>query len=263
MATRAALRASGARAATTGVTMHLPSPPDGSVRTRSLVAHELSHVRDSLRPRLVSRTHHTDTTASRAGHGPARRAESTPHFLLERLSGIADAGERRARETGSAVGSTAGGAGSSLADLAAAGFAQRTPPVGDLPVGGLAPLLSRATAVARETATEVAGQAAALPTRVEGAIGAAGERLPATAGDAGGIVEGAAESAETGGWAWQSTAGTAMSALPAEIAGAGHGPSAGGDGRGLSGRADELLEVLEDRLIAELERRGGRFAGVF
>jgi hypothetical protein len=29
------------------------------------------------------------------------------------------------------------------------------------------------------------------------------------------------------------------------------------------GQVSELLEALEDRLLAEIERRGGRYAGVF
>lgn len=248
VATRAALRASGARAATTGTTLHLPAPPDGSPRARSVVAHELSHVRDAVRQR-------TPASPPSGPHRHGRTRSESPHFLLDQVSGALGAGELRARAVGSAVGKTAASTGSDIARTAVAGIESRGPSVSDLPVGGLAPVLARATAVARQTAAEVAGQAAPPPARADGGLASdadAGRALLPTVPDTTGTPSTTADRAEASGQAVLS--GGASAALQGEAA---------GGGAGLAGRADELMEILEDRLIAELERRGGRFAGVF
>lgn len=191
-------------------------------------------------------------------------SESSPHFLLDQVSGAIDAGERRARAAGNAVRNTVSSTGSDIARTAVAGTERRGPSVSDLPVGGLAPVLARAAAIARDTAAEVAGQAAPPPARADSGLASAadaGRALLPVMPDGTEMVAGVADRVEASGQAVQSAA---VSAAPSAAGGASaalHGEAAGGVG--LVGQADELLEILEDRLIAELERRGGRFAGVF
>jgi len=194
------------------------------------------------------------------------RSASAPHFLLDQVSGALDDGERRARSLGSAVQNAAISSTADLTRRADSGYARLGPSVSDLPVGGLAPVLARTAAVARQTAAEVAEQAAALPGRAEVALSAAGHAdragLPALP-SAPGMLAAAADHAEPGSQQLQSPwLGTLPSAGSGAVAAAA-GEAPGGGSGGLAGRADELLEILEDRLIAELERRGGRFAGVF
>ena len=179
------------------------------------------------------------------------------------MSGAIDAGERRARAAGNAVRNTVSSTGSDIARTAVAGTERRGPSVSDLPVGGLAPVLARAAAIARDTAVEVAGQAAPPPARADSGLASAdaGRALQPVMPDGTEMVAGVADRVEASGQAVQSAA---VSAAPSAAGGASaalHGEAAGGVG--LVGQADELLEILEDRLIAELERRGGRFAGVF
>lgn len=292
-ATRAALRTAGARAATTGATVHLPVPPDGSRRTRAVLAHELSHVRDAVSrkrfpgtaPRIPAAAAPLRTARPSAPAAHRRALGPEPHFLLDRVSGALESGERRARSVGSAVeNATASGPNVTAEPGVRAGD------VAALPVGGLGAVLARATDAARRAVADVATGQPARPTRGwdrrNGASGTPQPDVPAAVSTA--AVSTAAlspvalspadpfasaravfgpgpasepyapvgqEAVSSATEAPSRSASTAAFALPiGETADSPTGPA---------GQADALLEIVEDRLIAELERRGGRFAGVF
>lgn len=137
-----------------------------------------------------------------------------------------DAGERRARRVGDAVATSA---------RSAAGLPAGT---AGLPVGGSPATRERVLAAARDAAsvavraTPAATPATAPPTR-----------QPAAAATPSPVAPAAASSEATGG---------ATLLLPtASVA------------RDLESQLGELLEALEERVLLELERRGGRWGGEF
>jgi hypothetical protein len=257
---RTALRAAGAHAATVDGTLHLPGPPDASPASMGLLAHELTHV--------AERGHH--------GHSAANDAPVRPRFFLERLSGAVDTGERQARRVGEMVRERASQAVPSglpgtarhpslPAVPALPGLGDWSPPdLAALPVGGPAAALS----AARQALGDAAGARDAAMSRAGDALGAGSAALPAAANSALGAL--ARQAGDTGGLP-AATAGTAASTLSgvgglADTATAGlqaavgQAASSAGD---LDSRIGALMEAVEDRLLAELERRGGRYAGVF
>jgi hypothetical protein len=211
-ATRAALRAAGARGATTGRVVHLPEAPTVSRASMGLLAHELAHTRS-----------------------PVVR----PRFLLAGHDHVPDSDERDALDAGA---------------RAAQGGTHSAGLVDDLPVGagagGVAEMARRAVraalagAAAGPAAGRTIGPAASWPTG-----GAAEDVLPEASSD--GPPPGAA-----------AAPARAAAAAPAAAAPA-SGPVGGAPAPADLPDMDRLVEALEQRLLVELERRGGRWAGVF
>ncbi len=107
--TRRALQAAGKRAATVGRVIHLPAPPDSSERTAAVIAHELVHVAvPSPLPRFYADDRHN------AEEAVARRAEG----LARAVKPVADAGpgpHGQPRLTWGTAGLSVGAAGGLLA----------------------------------------------------------------------------------------------------------------------------------------------------
>ncbi|GAB1691441.1 DUF4157 domain-containing protein [Krasilnikovia sp. M28-CT-15] len=252
-ATRHALAAAGALGATTGTVVHLPEAPPNVPAMSEVLAHELTHTRN-----------------------PVRR----PRFLLEHVSGLLDDDERQAlsagRERLADVGQGLLGAGRQAGEgLVSAGrqrLAEAAPTaagiVDQLPVGGgIGAVGDVATRAARAAVLEAASGPMA------GLAGAAGGARDAAAGaldSAGGLAADAA-SGVTG--AVDAAAG-AVSGAASTVAGAASGAvgaatGALGAASGAVGAAkaaldpDKVVEIVEARLLREIERRGGRWAGVF
>ena len=235
-ATRQALAAAGAHGATTGSVVHLPAAPSPAPGPLlGVVAHELAHARNPV---------------------------TRPRFLLEVPDGGADADERTALSVGRRFLSVAAGGG----DAIRAGI------VDELPVGGLGRVGG------------IAGQARAALTGNGGGALAGGGALSGAAALGGGAPSGGAALAE----------GALEDALPdgSQVPGLGaaaNWPGAGMPGADLTGAGgavtgaasaatnaatggaappsnvdiDRLADLLEQRLLKQIERRGGRYAGVF
>jgi hypothetical protein len=174
---------------------------------------------------------------------PVRR----PRFLLEGASGLLDDDERQALSTGRAAASGAG-----IVDSL---------PVGGGGMGGVSEVATRAARAAIIEAT--ASPMSALGGAMSGLTGAA---------------EGFAGSAEGFAGSAMSSVSSAASAVDGAVAGVADGTTAAvGDAAGaLSGMAgavgggaakpldpDQVVEIVERRLLREIERRGGRWTGVF
>jgi hypothetical protein len=243
-ATRHALTKAGAHGATTGSVVHLPAAPTPAPGPLlGVVAHELAHARNPV---------------------------TRPRFLLEVPDGAADADERTALSVGRRFQSIAAGGG----DAIRAGI------VDELPVGGL----GRVGGIASQARTALAGGGAGL------AGGGAGLRDAGTAaaddalGSASGAIGGAISSATGGATAFAENAlsgGASMVASSAGMPGADLTTAAGSAVAGAAGAAmgavtgaagggqqstvdiDRLADLLEQRLLKQIERRGGRYAGVF
>jgi hypothetical protein len=187
--------------------------------------------------------------------------------------GLLDAAERRARGIGGAVESTArrelGRAGRTAAG-AAQGLLER-PPISSLPIGGPAAAVPAAVRAAEGVVSEAglmasnaAGTAsgligegeAAADRAIGGGVGAA-ERGLAGAEE---YVRGVAGRAEREAGALGRRAERAVGEARSELGAAAGQATAALD---QSGQVDAMIEALEHRLLAEMERRGGRFQGLF
>jgi hypothetical protein len=216
--TRAALKEARASAAATGSVVHLPRPPGTNPTDLGVLAHELTHVGDRRR-----RHAHADL------------------FSLGSVGSALDAGERRARQVGSAV-------------TSATRVVERVPGgTADLPVGGAPAGMGRVMDIARGAATEALtaaqGNSPASPTsgsQVENAVGQGAQRV----GDA---VSSAIPRMIDAPPVTPSVVGDTASALLQTASVAGDRDS----------QIGELLETLEERVLLEMERRGGRWGGVF
>ncbi len=182
-----------------------------------------------------------------------------PQFFggLDSLSSIGDRGEAAADRVGRRIGSAAERYGpGGVLDAAGAATGAGTG-VGDLPVGGsgsLGGMLDVAREAARATVESMAAEAAAAapasagppasppPTAASGEDGA-GAGAPAAASPSGDGVDAEPDQVDD------------------DVSGV-TGPSASAAGDPYS-QLGELMEALEERLLSEIERRGGRFAGVF
>ena len=264
-ASRAALAASGHRAATVGSTIHLPTALTTSPDHHDVISHELTHV----------------------GAAPFR---TTPRFYDDEKH---DAEEQRARETGRAVGSLARGAEDQkdAADSPAG-------PVGTagLPVGGATNLFQALSAAPAGAAgsrgigghrapAAASGGTASAPAGGTGssaatpaATGSGGAGLGSLAPDASG--PGAAEAPgafphAAGGWAPAAPAGGSAFGdssfrprSPAELGVPGSVPYGVLDSTVRSGVVlDEaeirrIVALIERRVLAELERHGRRGPGL-
>ena len=232
-ATRRALSAAGARGATTGNVIHLPDPPTSSAAAMGVLAHELAHTRS-----------------------PVVR----PRFLLHAPSGFADADEHAALGTGRRV----------------QDVLERSAPVGGRPgaraagrraVGGRG--RGRRRAAGRSSRRQHPGLDA-LPTAWTSATGSSPAALAGGAAvtSGAGSVAGAAAGRRHSPWRSRAPGAAAASgcgrgpggsrARPAPWAPAGRLPSAWA-----APDMDRLVEALEQRMLAEVERRGGRWTGLF
>ncbi len=265
--TRHALAAAGALGATTGATVHLARLPGrddapGSAPVRVL-AHELAHSRTPVaRPRFL--------LAGLIGHDEEERAARAGEGAAAMLGGAAG-------RAGAALGSATGRAGSHVDQLRSragdfiqsgrqevAGGLAAARSVADLPVSGLAGLREAVGSLgpggtaglpAAGLADAVSGVTGGLPGQLEGAVQSAQGGLGGLAGATRSAVEGAA--GQAGGLvdAVGSSAGAALGAAgkAASAVGAAVSPS----------DLDRLFDAMEDRLLRELERRGGCYEGMF
>jgi hypothetical protein len=230
-ATRRALSAAGALGATTGTVVHLGAPPTAGPQVAAVLAHELSH---------------------------ARTPVSRPRFLLGGLTG-GDDDERQALATGRRYlgGLTEGlpGGPSGAAESVGAGI------VGNLPVGrDMAPVAEMATQVARAAVLE----ATAATSGIASSLSSAGSQL---AGGASGLVD-SATSAVSGATAPVGDGAPGGGDAPGGAPGGAPGASVVSGPGGTKAAAtpldpDRVIEVVQERLLREIERRGGRWVGVF
>jgi hypothetical protein len=174
---------------------------------------------------------------------------SRPRFLLAGTSAPVDDDERAALATGRGLlGGGSGGPGGSGAGI-----------VDRLPVGaGIGAVGELATRAARAAVLEATAAASLLAADRPGSVTAPAATVP-TAPDAT-VTEGAGS---TGGVAVGGP-NTGLGGGPGtgQPPGQTHGVAAG-PGGGTALDADRVVELVEERLLREIERRGGRWAGVF
>ncbi|GLI00730.1 hypothetical protein Pa4123_60060 [Phytohabitans aurantiacus] len=259
-ATRHALASAGALGATTGSVVHLPAPP--ARVPASVLAHELSHARQ-----------------------PVRR----PRFLLASMSGAIDDDERGALAAGRGLLTNGANGGGLLGNGANGTHGASGPETGAglvdrLPVGGGVGAVGAVTEVATRAARAAVIEAGASPFGGAGtggpgldgmgpgamgpggmglgAMGPGGAGFGAPAGGfSGGGGSGAPASPPDGRTSGSTGGGTATSGVDAETA---SGAAAAGTSGGNAGvDMDMVVEAVEERLLREIERRGGRWAGVF
>jgi hypothetical protein len=241
-ATRNALAAAGALGATTGTVVHLPAVPAPAPAMSAVLAHELMHTRS-----------------------PVRR----PRFFLDGVSGLLDDDERQALAAGKQRLSDAGSglldrgrqAGQGLLESGRQRLSEAAPAaagiVDQLPVGGgLGAVGDVATRAAKAAVLEAAsGPLGAAQGWASGAQSAAAGAVDSVGGMASNAVSAASGAVDSA----TQTAGQAVSAV------SGVAQTAGG----LASAAkhaldpDKIVEIVESRLLREIERRGGRWAGMF
>jgi hypothetical protein len=256
-ATRHALAAAGAHGATTGSVVHLPAAPSPAPGPLlGVVAHELAHARNPV---------------------------TRPRFLLEVPDGGADADERTAQSVGRRFQSIAAGGG----DAIRAGI------VDELPVGGLG-RVGGIAGQARAALTggggfggggyggALAGGAAPGGGAFSGAaLGAGGALAGGALSGGGALAEGALEDAlpdgsqvpglgAAAGWPGAGMPGADLTGAGGAVADPASAAFTAATGGGPGGSAppsnvdiDRLADLLEQRLLKQIERRGGRYAGVF
>ncbi|MEO3815982.1 DUF4157 domain-containing protein [Plantactinospora sp. B24E8] len=227
-ATRHALAAAGALGATTGSVVHLAAVPSGPAAA-TVLAHELAHTRH-----------------------PVRR----PRFLLAGGGGLLDDDERQALAAGRDL-HAAGPAG--VADTIAAGIVDRLPVGGGL--GAVRELVTQTTQAVIEAMPQF--PTGAVPDSAPGPAGPvpAGSSASWGAPAAGG---GPAPGSASTGSGWEQLDGAPAAGPPT----VGAVPQAAGETGGVptSGTPldpDRVVAIVEERLLREIERRGGRWAGVF
>jgi hypothetical protein len=213
----------------------------------------------------------------------ARQPVGRPRFLLRAHSGAMDADERAAHTVGqqaaAGTGLSASQGGSppavqrSISSLASAGRAAIPPPgsvtpglVDQLPVGGAS---GNAVSEARSAGEGFASHATGTDATARGLLAALAAADPGSAAELAGAA---------------SLAGAAGSTAAGELAGAGHheaeavagavSSAAAGHGAGTTAAVsaahsasdldvERIIAAVEQRLLRQLERRGGRYAGVF
>jgi hypothetical protein len=235
--TRRALHAAGALAASSGGVLHFPASPEATPRGLGIVAHELSHA-----------------------------AHPRPTATLF-LDDVISSGEDRARAVGEEVRARAETMGSMgrKSPERAVGYAVPEMSVSSLPVGGPRTGLFGA---GPGVIDDVVQQARRLPagglvnSATSGAVGDA----PRAGADTSSPVPAVTHVEDV----MDIAGGSAGVVSDARVVGA-EGDTAVNRSveRSSSAATDphsqlgELMEALEERVIADLERRGGRFAGVF
>jgi hypothetical protein len=265
--TRHALVAAGALGATTGTVVHLPSPP-ASVLS-GVLAHELTHTRS-----------------------PVRR----PRFMLDGGSGLLDDDERQAL----AAGRQAASAGAGIVESLPVGGGLGA--VGEVATRAAKAAVLEAAAGPIGNGRPGGGFAGGFPGGGfdSGGFGGAGDNSGGFGGFGGagggfggggsnggagfGGADSAAGDASVGGWAADGGAmgGSAGGGGVAGGGSAGGGAAGGAAGTSGAGRGavvgsgviagdaasapldpDQVVAIVEQRLLREIERRGGRWQGVF
>lgn len=189
----------------------------------TVLAHELSHARQ-----------------------PVRR----PRFLLSSMSGAVDDDERGALAAGRGLLTNAATGGNG--PETGAGLVDR------LPVGGGAGAVGAVTEVATRAARAAVIEAGASPPSGGTGFGDLGGGFPS-----GGSTSTATSVQEGGGTSSGTTGGGTTSAAGASTESAPAATNAGATGGAAPLDIDTVLEAVEERLLREIERRGGRWAGVF
>lgn len=269
-ATSAALHAAGAHAASTTDTVHVPTTPSGSRAIDAALSHELVHLRQPL---------------------------SRPRFLLRRPGQTLDADERRAAAAAAAwpAGPVAAVMGGRPDDVGLGRAGPPRPlglgaPVSELPVTRPAAAADVAGAAPRQAVASL-GAVTTQPPMTLPAFG----HGPGDGWSLGDPVPSGLATTQLSG-AWRTAAG--VSQASASIPAFGQPPTAGPhtaldaastaplpDAAPAASQAgatssdqqpasalsvaslehlmDGILDALEQRLVSDLERRGGRYAGVF
>jgi Domain of unknown function (DUF4157) len=223
--TRRALAAAGALGATTGTVVHLPESPSDRPSVVGVLAHELTHTRQPV---------------------------TRPRFLLRSATGAVDSDEHAARSAGRAA--TVRRWPDLSADPAGA-LSTAAGVVDQLPVGG-AGAASIAEAAATAARAAVAETIASMPNGASMAS-AAGGAVNQALRQAEGLAPAGMAADPVRNLAAQSTvAGQTVDQVATMLAGAGQTVAGGID-------IDRITRELEQRLLREIERRGGRYAGVF
>jgi hypothetical protein len=228
--TRSALSAAGALGATTGTVVHLPAAPTSGPAVSAVLAHELTHTKS-----------------------PVRR----PRFLLSGASGLLDDDERQALAAGRDRLGQATSAGAGIVDSL---------PVGG---GGMGAVSEVATRAARAAVIEASGSP--MGSAFSGMQSAAGDAFSGLQGMAGNAMSGLQSAAGDAAEGAASAVGDAAGSVAGAVGGAAQaagGALAGAAGAGGAGAAkpldpDQVVEIVERRLLREIERRGGRWAGIF
>jgi hypothetical protein len=168
---------------------------------------------------------------------PVRR----PRFLLDGASGLLDDDERQALAAGKQAMTTGAGIVDSL-------------PVGG--GGGMGAVSDMATKAARAAVLE------ATASPLGGMLSGASETFSDAVGSASGAVSGAVSEAAGGA---VSAAQDAVGGVANAVSGAAPAPApaAGAANKSAPLDPDRVVEIVEQRLLREIERRGGRWAGVF
>ena len=276
-ATRQALRAAGALGATTGSVIHLSRAPSDRVEDAAVITHELAHSRTPVqRPRFLLAAHSSHDEEERMAQRAARQvSQGGPSLLLQRA--VQPLGQRPVTEVAQAR--ELGTAGRFLPGL-----------VDTLPVTGIGGLMEAArTAVGpfagAQTAVVWAGRGGWPLARVVSEHGRddPGRRCCAlqpaecrrsgsrTLGNRGGSLPSAAGGAWLGADLSGGSPGDVMAGDPLACSQPSGRPAdpvqlpPGASTHAALGVADldRLLDALEDNVLREIERRGGRYEGVF
>ena len=286
-ATRRALQAAGALGATTGTVIHLSRPPSDRAEDAAVISHELAHSRTPVqRPRFL--------LTGGSGHDEEERIAQRAAQLVQHAPtlGSVQYGAQRASVQRSPMRAsrieTVQRAPARPTEALDTDVLSRYPSglVDTLPVTGIGGLMeaartasgpyagagngSGATAAGLAAAT---GLPTALPNALAGWTQAGGSVLsgPPVGADAGTALTGAAPTGSAYAGALSAGGGPGGTGTPAAE---GSGPVAGGASAAASGPGatnapggvpdlDRLLEALEDNVLRELERRGGRYEGMF
>jgi hypothetical protein len=266
-ATRRALAQAGALGATTGTVVHLSAAPGADPAQLPVLAHELAHARHPIsRPRFLL---HNPSGALDADERAAQSAGAnavSPAPVVQRLGGLPGVRGAVASAGASGLAQQAGSTVDAVRNQAA-GIVDRLP-VGGAGMSGMADVAAQAArdAVADRVPDNVASALQEVSAAGDGAVAAlTGGSLSTMAGQVGGSLGTAADQA--GQWVNSAAAGAGDAA--AGVAGAvnqaaGVANQAAGALAGLTGPdLDKLTQAIEERLLRQLERRGGRYAGVF
>lgn len=246
-ATRQALRTAGALGATTGSVIHLSRVPSDRVEDAAVITHELAHSRTPVqRPRFMLADHSTHNEEERAAQRTARLAGAGGVAAGRFLPGLIDTlpvtgigGLIEAART--AAGPFAGSQTAAAGLAAAAGFSP-----GSLP--GFAE-------TAQAGGSALSGQVLANPSA--GGLQAAGGGPPPPGGGQMGTDLFGSGPRDT-------AAGASLPGLnPPPTAGTGRPPRESPMTALGVADFDRLLEALEDNVLRDVERRGGRYEGVF
>ena len=281
----------GAEAATLGSTVFVSMPVhEPTPRAAEILGHEFVHA--SRRPRLPRLFMGLLDSEEQLARDAGQRARTIAESVPEDVGGLVATGVRRvsaaaAESGGAATEALTSGLGTAQEQIAAAramaseytfrgteAAGRGLLHAGRAVSGAFAPVLSGARSA------PIPG-AAGLAERAEGGLGGAVERArgaTSSLSDADRSRLAAAEGFTTMTFGQTAAAGEAGVGAATgggdEAAGAlAPGETAGGIGALIGGGAStasdatsqmgELMELIEDRVLAELERRGGRFEGVF